>query len=477
MLLLLALPAAADPWFDAEGTARATCVRSTGADQLLGAGEWRPPARVDADCVSDPGPGLLPNREENTWSPHLTVRPALTLIGGDATPDNARGDAEAGLFGARLAARAVLAAGPLALDVEPEVGLDVVPGAVFTPTLRTLWLDARWRSLSAGFGQRDRWIGPARHGALALSDNARPAWMGSLAVDGRLPGWLDRIGRFRVDLGAGWLAEPRPDVANPALLLWDLRWAPIPLLELGATRLSIFGGEGRPAVDVGQLLLPTEPHIYEDPDQLLPDQDELAVLDARLTLPIERWTGAPIPYVEAWIQYGGEDLVMAQEPFPYPSLAGVGNLYGGEVRVADIVVTAEYSRLMDDYFRWYVGHRVYHDGFTQNGRVMGQLGGPDSEVMYGAVAWEGAGPRVRLWVDHTRRVGVIEAQNDRLFTFMEEERGLRVGADAQVFVDLWTITGSYSFEHTTGDDFVPGTTADRHRVSIGLAIRIPDWPR
>ena len=40
--------------------------------------------------------------------------------------------------------------------------------------------------------------------------------------------------------------------------------------------------KARPSPKWGQLILPTDPHVYDDPDGLLPDQDELAALDARL---------------------------------------------------------------------------------------------------------------------------------------------------------------------------------------------------
>jgi hypothetical protein len=58
------------------------------------------------------------------------------------------------------------------------------------------------------------------------------------------------------------------------------------MFEMGATRMGIFGGEGRPSPDLAQLLIPTDPHVVDDPDQELPDQDEIAALDGRLTLPL-----------------------------------------------------------------------------------------------------------------------------------------------------------------------------------------------
>ncbi|MFN7144518.1 MAG: capsule assembly Wzi family protein [Myxococcota bacterium] len=471
MLGLLALPAAAEPWLDPVATAAADCVRAGVVDAFVGDGRWAPDEarRKLGNALCDTrfeGPETL--EDPPAWS----LRPALRLSFGDLVPDNLRGDEEPGLLHGALSAEGALAWGPLTVRVEPEVTGGVLgdEGAVADARFATLWADARWRGLSVGFGLRDRWLGPGRHGALLLSDNARPPWLGTGVAEGRLPGVLDRVGRFRVEAGAGWLAAPRDDVTAPGVLLMDLRWLPVPWIELGATRLSIFGGVGRPPVDVGQLLLPTEPHVYDDPEQELPDQNELAALDLRLTIPLGRWTGLPVDYVEGWWQYGGEDVIARElGPIPYPSLAGVGNLYGGAVKIAPIVVTGEYTRLLDDYFRWYVGHRVYHDGFTQNGRVMGHFGGPDSETAFGSVAWEGRRARARLWGDWTRRVGVIEALNDKLFTFVTEEQRLRAGLDASLRLrgGGW-VTGGYTFARTTGEDFVPGATAAHHRVYVAV---------
>ncbi|MDP2314406.1 MAG: capsule assembly Wzi family protein [Pseudomonadota bacterium] len=480
MFGLFVLPAAAEPWLDPVATAAGDCARAEGVDAVLGDGRRAPIdlARKLGDACGDVlAADLAPERAhlglEGGWSPTWSVRPWLRLSGGDAVPDNLRGDEEPGLVTATLGAQGALYTGPFTLLVEPEVQGGGVPGISGDARMAQLWAGIAWRGLSLGFGLRDRWLGPGRHGSLLLSDNARPPWLGTGVVEGRLPAWFDRLGRFRVEAGAGWLGEPRDDVTRPGVLLMDLRWAPVPWIELGATRLSLFGGVDRPPVDVGQLLLPTEPHVYDDPDQVLADQNELASLDARVTLPLGAWTGLPVEYVEAYWQYGGEDVIgLKLGPIPYPSLAGVGNLYGGAVKIAPIVVTAEYTRLLDDYFRWYVAHRVYHDGFAQDGHIMGHFGGPDSETLLGAVAFEGgeATPlRVRGWMDWTRRVGVVEALNDKLFTLMTEEHRLRGGIDGMWRLPAggWLTVG-YAYEHTTGVEFVPETVADRHRIVVGV---------
>ena len=383
-MILLAGAALAEPWSDIPVDAAMSCVRAHGGDAFLGDGRWEPWERAEKLGRVDACAGLVerPEAEREGWTPAAGVREDVRVAVGDAVPDGLDGDEEPGLSTTSLRLEGVAYAGPFFLDVEPELTLDAVPGVSPTARAAKLYGGVRWRGVSAGFGRRSRWLGPGRHSALLLSDNARPPWLGTVAVDGRLPGWFDHLGRLRFEAGAGWLDQPRTDVADPGLLLMDLRWLPVPGLEIGATRLSIFGGEGRPAVDVGQLLVPSEPHVYDDPDLSEPDQDELASIDLRVTLPVGKWLGLPIDAVEGWWQYGGEDVIARKlGPIPYPSLAGVGNLYGAAVRVKGFEATVEYTALLDDYFRWYIGHRVYHQGFTQLGRPLGQLAGADSETV------------------------------------------------------------------------------------------------
>lgn len=399
------------------------------------------------------------------------VRPTFALELGDGSGDNASGDAAPGWLGPRVGARAVLYSGPMVLRASPTIGLDSVPGLAPMLSLSELWVGYDRGKGWVGVGTQDRWMGPGHHGTLLLSDNAVAPWMLNGGVDGHIPGVLGVIGRFRAEAGLGFLTEPRGDVPNPGLLMIDLRWMPHPVVEIGVNRLAMFGGEGRPNVDIGQLLVPSEPHVYDDPDKTLPDQNELATVNFRVNAPLHKWIGGPLGHLSGWWEYGGEDMILRDlGSIQYPSLAGVGNLYGGELAIGPVVVTGEYSRLMDDYYRWYVGHRVYHDGFTQNGRVLGHFGGPDSETTWAQVAVWGERWRVRASGDFVRRVGVIEASNDAIFTLPTEEQRLRgsVGADVLWHEAWWS--ANYSLADVTGEDFIPGNDGVEHRFVVGVDL-------
>ena len=298
-----------------------------------------------------------------------------------------------------------------------------------------------------------------------LTSHAPPAPAIGIGTEGAPRPWM----HSRAEVGVGWLNGVRTDVNNPGWLFMDFRWMPIPGLELGASRVGIFGGEDRPRPKLGQLLLPTDPHVYDDPDGLLPDQDEIAALDARVNLPLDRWLGvSSIRYLEFWWQYGAEDIIAIDTlGIRYPSLAGIANLYGAELALRDWSITAEGTRIFDDYFRWYTGHRIYHDGFTRNHTNMAHWLGGDTVSGWLSVTWLPEAHGVEFWGEQVTRIGVIENLDDRMFTLMAEEEILRFGVrgwKARQDGGWWRL--SIGAEEIRGENFVPGTHSWRWRVAL-----------
>jgi hypothetical protein len=381
------------------------------------------------------------------------------------------GDQESGFARTRFALPTSVYASGLSLRLRPELGLNWGGEAdLFQVAIRDAWLGYRHDLgedglFCGGLGIQDRWIGPGRRGSLMLTNHAFPAPALSIGAEGAPRPWA----RVRTEMGAGWLNGERSDVGSPGWLFMDMRWMPAPGIELGASRVGIFGGEGRPSPRLGQLLLPTDPHVYDDPDGELPDQDEIAALDARIHLPLERWLGLQsLRYLEFWWQYGAEDII-ALESFgiPYPSLAGIANLYGAELAIGDVRVVGEGARIFDDYFRWYTGHRIYHQGFTRNEQSMGHWTGGDAYSGWLSVTWLTATQGVEIWGEQITHIGVVENVDDRLLSLMEEQHTLRAGVKAwraRSEGRWWGV--SIGIEKVEGAQFVPG--ADQWSWRLGI---------
>lgn len=476
----------AAPWDEPYVLALGMAARAGSAELFLGDGEWEAmamawklnqvtggegvPGRHQA-LLESLGPALAPELDAlvQPLEPVWVLAPSLAGGLGDLTPANVSGDTEPGLTSLRAAAQLRAYARGFEAVLQPELGLDLGLGPLGVDLVpRQAWGGWRGEHLLVGFGMRDRWLGPGRRGSLLLSDNARAAPMGSVAAQGRIPGWLERIGRWRFETSWGWLQRPRDDVATPGLMLMDLRWLPVPWIELGATRLGMFGGQGRPMPGLLELLVPTEPHVYDDPDKEEPDQNEQASLDFRVTLPLARWVGGPVDYLEGWWQYGAEDIIARHlGSVPYPSLAGVANLWGLEAAAGPWMLSYEGSHILDDYFRWYVSHRVYHQGFTQDGRVIGHHAGGDSWSTWLRAGWYPLPWGADVAYEHVHRVGVVEALESNLLALASDE--LSWGGSARVWRmgssgGRWSL--GYGFARVQGQDFVPDADGWVHRFSV-----------
>ncbi len=475
-----------DPW--ARGVER--LCRLEGLDCVLGASDHSRLRQAERLLLRSPvdgpdplgdaldldlDPELVAARGDARWlAPPWRLLPLGAVSVGNLVPDYLGGDEEPGLLSLRAGGEGRAYPGLLELSVAAEGRLDLAGQPVSGGLgVREAWAGVAWKGVVAGFGLRDRHVGPGHRGSLMLTDNAAPTPFGSLAGTSAAD---QRFGRVHAELGAGWIPGPRTDVANPGWLLMDLRYLPVPELELGATRVGIFGGQGRPLPSVGQLLLPTDPHVYDDPDQVEPDQDEMAALDIRTTLPVGRWTGrgsrrdavTGIDFVELWWQYGAEDIIALDlGGVPYPSLAGVANLFGAELVAGPLGLSFEGARILDDYFRWYTGHRVYHDGFTHLDRVMAHAAGGDALSWWGALSWEPGPWGVELSAEHRVRVGVVESLGQNLMALATDERRTRVGVSGWRLTSLgwWKLT--VEGERVTGVDFVPGRASWGGRVAIG----------
>lgn len=422
----------------------------------------------------DLAPELAAVERGRSWRAlDLRAEPIGLVAAGDLVPDYRAGDEEPGGLSGRVGAELRVYPAIFELVGRGVVGGDVIGQNLVSLGVTEAWAGVTWRELRAGFGLRPRHLGPGRSGSLMLTDNGLPSPHGALA-------WTSpagqRFGRVHLDSGAGWIPGERRDVQRPGWLYMDARWLLLPEVELGLSRVSIFGGVGRPSPRLGQLLLPTDPHVYDDPNRAEPDQDERASIDLRLLLPVGRWSGlsssgsAPdgIDSLELWWQYGGEDVIAREAAgLPYPSLAGVANLIGAEASAGPLVLSLEYARILDDTFRWYLGHRVYHDGFYREGRPLAHASGGDSVSWWGAAAWEGREQGAELSVEHRLRVGVIEALGPNLLALAEDERRVRVGLRGWSWTRLGYWTATAEVERIEGLDFRPEADGWGWRLAVG----------
>ena len=274
-------------------------------------------------------------------------------------------------------------------------------------------------------GLRSRWIGNGRYGNLLYGDQIKP--IPSVVLDWTQPGRA-KWGRLYAELGLGQMMYPRGDVNRPLLLHMDFRYQPLSWLELSATRLSLMGGEGRPLPSLGQMILPSDPHIENDPNQLLPDQDELACLEAYGRFAFDKV--GPVTGLEIWFQYGAEDAIQKRlGVLPYVSLAGVASMGGLSLHAQEWRLSFEAADIVDDRFRWYHGHRIYHEGFSVEEEWMGYPSGGDAYSWAMGLGWFQANTGAELRYHNIERIGAIQSVNGQSYALMQNEVQRGIGGE------------------------------------------------
>jgi len=233
------------------------------------------------------------------------------------------------------------------------------------------------------------WWGPGFNGASLISNNARPFPMIKLssAESFRLPWLLRLLGPTKVVTFLGQLEEDR-DFPHARLGGFRASIAPFPWLESGMSVLYQFGGRGRPSPRFSDI-----PTILSGKGDIGArggggrgrlDNNGLFAYDVTVRIPnVNRIL--PFPFaedLEMYVDYGSDDMSFRFGFFPFPDLEEVA-------LVAGIYLSNLFRWSMTD-LRFEIGrfseqtyvHKIYTDGLTFDGRVIGHHSGTDSRNLF-----------------------------------------------------------------------------------------------
>jgi hypothetical protein len=227
-------------------------------------------------------------------------------------------------------------------------------------------IDPHWR---IGAGRIARHWGPGWDGSLILGTAARPIVSVALdATSGALPRdsfwwWL---GELELSAFFGQVDGDRGDYDRPNLMGLRLVVRPWPWLELGASRVSMWGGEGRDnSLDMFLRSLIGRDNQNGDPS--LQPGNGLGGFDAR-------WDVSPwLPGIALYGQMIGEDEA-ANLPSKYMFLAGA------DWRHRDGMVFAEWTDSTAKLAGVAYNHHIFSDGYRYRGRPLGHWGDGDSNL-------------------------------------------------------------------------------------------------
>ena len=246
-------------------------------------------------------------------------------------------------------------------------GQDVnVEGSYLAGKLWNQWLIA---------GQIPTYWGPGHEGSLIRGDASRPVYGFTMQRAEQLAfetKWLSWIGPWQYQAFAGQLDDYNA-IPDAKLLGFRLTAQPLPYLELGASRILQWGGEGRSeSFDSLWNAIKGNDNFY---DGDLDKSNQIAGFDARLNL--NHWSGVPI---SLYGQYVGEDeagLLPSKKMY----LAGVD--YSSQLNNLPFQVYAEWAdtRTNGDVQGISYNHYIYQDGYYQHGFPLGHAMGGDGQMV------------------------------------------------------------------------------------------------
>lgn len=246
-------------------------------------------------------------------------------------------------------------------------GQDVnVEGSYLAGKLWNQWLIA---------GQIPTYWGPGHEGSLIRGDASRPVYgftMQRAEQQAFETKWLSWIGPWQYQAFAGQL-DDYSAIPDAKLLGLRLTSQPLPYLELGASRILQWGGEGRSeSFDSLWNAIKGNDNFY---DGDLDKSNQIAGFDARLNL--NHWSGVPI---SLYGQYVGEDeagLLPSKKMY----LAGMD--YSSQLNNLPLQVYAEWAdtRTNGDVQGISYNHYIYQDGYYQHGFPLGHAMGGDGQML------------------------------------------------------------------------------------------------
>lgn len=301
-------------------------------------------------------------------------------------------------------------------------------------------------------GRESLWWGQGTRGSLVLTNNAKPLDLLRITNPSplHLPWVFRHLGPVRFDLFWSRLEADRV-VPEPYFAGARFNFKPFPWLELGAARTVIFGGEGRPEVELSEFLTILTGHNLSGEGDT---SNQLAAVDARLKL-------VPLWGVELYGELGGEDEAgwfLAKKVFLaglyLPRLEPSGRL-GLRFEYADLNFQGHGPV-------WYQ-HSQYRSGYTYEKNILGHHVGGDARAYFGAIEWFlPGGGLVRTGADLQRRGlshGIVERH---LQPFLQVE--LPLG-------DSCRLSAAYAFDHVENAGYRQGNEDTGHLARIGIVRR------
>ncbi len=219
-------------------------------------------------------------------------------------------------------------------------------------------------------------LGPGEYGLL-LSNNTEPYPLIKIQTEQS----INIFGSWDFVFMRGWLLEERNDRDNPSILAIRLVWKPLNFIELGATKTTLYEGEGRPKYRLEEyleLILSTRDNIPGDRY----DNSSNAGYDISVYLPLNAIFPS-IKVFKVYFQEAASDVIAFWQkedkgkfypPFGIKFLSP-GYQFGFLLSSEKNIIRFEVAKLTDKFF---LHHYYPIEGHTYGGLSLGYPYGRNS---------------------------------------------------------------------------------------------------
>ncbi|HHL40451.1 MAG TPA: capsule assembly Wzi family protein [Deltaproteobacteria bacterium] len=237
-------------------------------------------------------------------------------------------------------------------------------------------------------GRDAMWWGASRQGALLLSNNAEPFDMVRVSTTHPvlLPSFFRHLGPIKPTWFLTELGKDRP-VARPRLMGMRLDAKPLPWLQVGLSRVIMFGGEGRAALSASDWLKILYASDSAEHSNSPINGNQLASLDLALVFAGDS-PYLPFHGVKLYTEWGAEDSSgKTKTPTGRANICGV--FVDGPFRVDRLDLRVEWANTARNarYGPAWYAHGVYYPGYRYRNRVIGHYMGGDSRDLFARIQY------------------------------------------------------------------------------------------
>lgn len=308
-------------------------------------------------------------------------------------------------------------------------------------------------------GRDSLWWGPGYHGALLMSNNAHPFDMVKLSNPEPilLPWIFSYLGPVQFNLIFSELRDERKgqQLDNPYLYGGRLGIKPHPFLELGASHLCLFSGEGRRSLSISDVI--NILYGNENRDNQKTDSNQEFAMDAALTIPNIKKYLFLADGLKLYVEWGGEDTGLPPDRRGYVTGLSLYKLFDLERTSLHV----EYAKMSPSSVpgSWY-NHPYYP--MYYKGSVFGHHAGSDADDLF--IEWSQDFEKIfyKLGFDRERS-GIGTKANPQGENQYFGEIGYQFNPHSN-------ITLRYAYEEIDNFDYVKDERQRNHFFGVETAI-------